>query len=270
MHIRVVDTLSQVARKALFLDVDFFQCFLTVQATGRCIKLTQEDQQEFMQLCEPRFAKRYAHASYWSNLASPAITHHHVLERELYYVKKLGFTHLVVHPGSAKGAGSIAQGIDAVARSLNKYMKKEPEIVFVVENTAHGGMSVGSDITDFAQLLQKIDQPERLAFCIDTAHAYVFGYDIANDVQQDAFIDLVATTIGLERVALMHINDTYEARASKMDRHATLFDGLIGQEALKRFVQHPRLRSIPLLPELPIIDEQQEVAIVAALKEWSR
>jgi deoxyribonuclease-4 len=269
MHIRVNDTLSNVARKAIRMGADFFQCFLTVQATGKSITITPADQKEFVALCRDNFQDVYAHASYWSNLASPAIARHYVLERELQQVHKLGFTHLIVHPGSAKGAKTREEGIDAVARSLNRAMKNNTELTFVVENTAHGNMAIGSDINELGALLQKMDQPERLKFCIDTAHAYVYGYNITDNLQQDAFIDLVNATIGIDRVVLIHLNDTYEECASKIDRHASFFNGVMGQEPLRRFAQHPLVRHIPMMPELPVVDEATELDVLTCLKSWS-
>ncbi|HML19249.1 MAG TPA: TIM barrel protein, partial [Candidatus Dependentiae bacterium] len=70
------------------------------------------------------------------------------------------------------------EGIDELARSLNYVMKYEREITIVLENTTHGNLSVGSDITDFKLLRAKLDYPERISFCIDTAHAYSYGYDL--------------------------------------------------------------------------------------------
>src|SRR5437667_347320 len=81
------------------------------------------------------------------------------------------------------------------------------DITIVLENTCHGKLAVGSDILDFKVLLEKINKPERIGFCIDTAHAYSFGYDIADDQMQDDFIRLLESTIGIERIKLIHLND---------------------------------------------------------------
>jgi len=135
-----------------------------------------------------------------------------ILRRELTLAKSLEFTHLVLHPGSAKGAREKSEGIDALARMLNRLLFYERDIKVILENTAHGNMSVGSDLQDFQQLLQKLDQPERISFCIDTSHAHAFGYDIMDKSAQASFVDLLDELVGLERIVLIHLNDTKEKR----------------------------------------------------------
>jgi deoxyribonuclease-4 len=222
----------------------------------------------FLRNYRPAFNRLYVHGSYWINLANISRTKHHILTKELYWAKKLAFTHMILHPGSAKGAAHRQEGIDALVYALNGILKREHDIKIVLENTAHGKMSIGGDMLDFEQVLQKIDYPDRVMFCIDTAHAFAYGYDVKDAHGQDAFMALLDKTIGIERIALLHVNDTHEHLGSCLDRHHMIGDGLIGEEALRRFVLHPKLCTIPMLMEPPIASFSQEHGMLKKVLSW--
>ena len=160
------------------------------------------------------------------------------------------------------------EGIDALAIALNHLFKQERDIILVLENSCHGNLAVGSDIIDFKLLLEKIDKPERINFCIDTAHAYSFGYNIADSAEQEKFIQLLDTTIGIDRIKLIHLNDTLEQLGSRIDRHAIIGEGVIGKDALYHFAMHPQLCHIPLLLELPELTIEEELVVLNKVREW--
>jgi len=268
LHLRLQKDLCEVAQRAITLALPFFQCFLRPSGSKDPIFFAKRDIDLFLRRYRPAFNALYLHGSYWINLANIERTKHHILTKELYWAKKLHFTHMILHPGSAKGAANRQQGIDALVVALNDILKHEHEIKIVLENTAHGNMSIGGDLRDFAQVLQKVDYPDRVLFCIDTAHAYAYGYNVRDPRGQDAFMALLDDTIGIERIALLHVNDTHEALGSYMDRHHIVGDGQIGQEALQRFVLHPKLCTIPMLMEPPIASLAQEHGMLKRVLSW--
>jgi deoxyribonuclease-4 len=268
LHLRLKNSLTELALHATELSLSFFQCFLVLQDTKRLIEPTQDDCAAFLVMRRKHFQELYVHGSYWINLAGLENNGYRALLRELTLARALEFTHLILHPGSAKGAQEKSQGIDALARALNRAMKHEREIVFVLENTAHGNLCVGSDITDFRVLLEKVDQPERLRFCIDTAHAFAYGYEVTTSDGLQSFIDLLADTVGLERIVLIHLNDSCERRGARIDRHGTVGEGVMGSQALRTFVLHESLRHIPVLMEPPLIDKAGEHALLTMVQEW--
>ena len=270
LHIRITESLNSLTEKALRLELPFFQCFFSIKNTTALLRPTPQEIADFVCSRRQHFGRLYAHGSYWINLASIDHTGHYALDRELQLARALEFTHLVVHPGSAKGAEKKEDGLDAAARSINKALKKHPDIVLVLENTAHGNMTVGGDIHELAQIYAKLDFPERVAICLDTAHAHVYGYDIITQQGRSDFITLVDSTIGLSRVALLHVNDTYDACGSKLDRHQLLGQGTIGLEALQSFVTDPRLSHIPILTEPPVTSEEVEREQLAIMRSWYR
>lgn len=268
LHLRLQKELCEIAQRATALTLPFFQCFLRPSGSQDPIFFAGRDINQFLRRYRPTFKNLYLHGSYWINLASVTRTKHHVLTKELYWAKKLQFTHMILHPGSARGATDRMQGIDAMVRVLNTIVKDEKDIKIVLENTAHGKMSIGGDLRDFQQVLQKVDYPDRIMFCIDTAHAFAYGYDVKNPQGQDAFIALLDQTIGINRIALLHVNDTHETLGSYMDRHHIVGEGQIGDEALQRFVLHPQLCTIPVLMEPPIATVAQEHGMLKKVLSW--
>lgn len=267
-HIRMKSSLRELLQRADSLDLPFFQCFFVPQESGKLIQITQKDAYEFLRIRRARFNELVCHISYWVNLSSLGNNGFPQLRREINFAKRLGFFHFVLHAGTAKGAVDKAQGIDALAKALNNLFDDEPDITFMLENSCHGNLAVGSDITDFQLLLEKIDKPERINFCIDTAHAYSFGYDIATIAEQEKFIRLLQTTIGIERIKLIHLNDTTERLGSRIDRHAIPGQGCIGKEALQHFVKHSLLQHIPLLLELPEMGVEDELVVLNEVRGW--
>lgn len=268
LHIRVADSLFYALEKAERLSLDLYQCFLMHEITQQFFIMNEAHTRSFVRQQIALSPTRFAHASYLINLADTRRTIHPLLVHEITFAKRYAFTHLILHAGFTKGSMDKEAGIDAVARALNGAMRVERELVFVLENSAFGSLAVGSDLTDFSKILSKLDYPERIAFCIDTAHAYAYGYDIASQKGRDEFVALIDATVGLNVVCLIHLNDTYEPCGAQADRHQVTGEGLLGWDALRAFAVEPRLAHLPLLLELPIISEEKERAIVGRVRTW--
>lgn len=269
LHLRLNESIVSMAQQAIRMELPFFQCFFLLLATNKLIQPSEQEVREFLALRRDHFGSLYLHGSYWINLASLKNTGYTILRRELALAKRLEFTHMILHPGSAKGAREKSEGIDALARMLNRLLFYERDINIILENTAHGNLSVGSDLQDFQQLLHKLDQPDRISFCIDTSHAHAFGYDIVDAAHQTAFVDLLDEFVGLERIVLIHLNDTTEKCGSRIDRHGIPGQGQLGDAALKNFIMQPRIAHIPVLMELPILPESEELALLRKVISWN-
>lgn len=268
VHIRMRSSLKELQERADALDLPFFQCFFVPQETGKLIRVTHRDVYDFLQLRRAYFDVLFCHVSYWVNLSSLGSNGFAQLLREITFAKQLEFTHFVLHAGTAKGATDKLQGIDALAKALDEIFIREENITILLENSCHANLAVGSDIKDFQLLLTKLDKPERVNFCIDTAHAYSFGYNIANISEQEKFILLLEESIGIERIKLIHLNDTKELLGSRIDRHAIIGQGAIGKDALHHFAMHPQLKHIPLLLELPELSVEDELVVLNEVRGW--
>ncbi|HSW74206.1 MAG TPA: TIM barrel protein, partial [Candidatus Limnocylindria bacterium] len=113
-----------------------------------------------------------------------------------------------------------------------------------------------------------LNHPEKIAYCIDTAHAYAYGYNLVDVTEREACIALLDTTLGIENIVLIHLNDTYEKLGSKLDKHQTLGQGSLGETALRAFSFHERLHAIPLLMELPVVSQEEEERNLALVRGW--
>lgn len=269
LHIRITTTIVDAVRYAIDMQLGTFQCFLLHQTTGTYLNLKQAEIKEFLALRNDYFTTTFVHGSYWINLGNKEVEgNQYLLKRELSLARQLGFTHMVLHAGSATGWQTNQEGIDCVARVLNGILKQEKDIKIVLENTAHGGKAIGSNVYDLRMIQEKLQHPEKVLFCIDTAHAYAFGYNITDDVGRAEFIMLLNDTIGLSNIALIHLNDTKEDYGLKRDKHDILGHGNIGIEALRKFVLDDRLRHIPLIMELPIIPGQEQASLITTVRQW--
>ena len=267
LHVRIPHSLDDALAYAQKLEMPLFQCFLLDQIARRPLSIDEKTATHFQSLSE-KGPILYIHGSYFINLAHLNHSGHKTLKREIEQAQQIGAAAFILHPGSATGSLTHQRGLSRVAHIMNKLIMEEPHLTFILENTAHGGKSVGSDLNDFKKLKTLLDHPDRLRFCIDTAHAHTYGYDIITPAQQELFIDLLQDTIGIENIALIHLNDSYYPAGSRMDKHAPLGRGTIGEQALRSFVMHPALTSIPLILELPILPSAEEAAMLQKVRSW--
>jgi deoxyribonuclease IV len=270
LHVRITDSLLELAERVVRMQIPIFQIFLMAQNTRRIFTFTDDEIAQFRALREAHFGRLYVHGSYLVNLAGVQYNGIQVLYKEIGLAKRLGFTDIVLHPGSAHGAKDRHVGIDMVAKVLNRMMRNEKDLTFILENTAHANMSIGSDITDFYYIRQQLDAPERVQFCVDTSHAHVYGYDLIDTIKREQFIALLDECMGIQNISLIHLNDTDRECGSRIDKHNPVGKGVMGTEALKSFVMDPRFITVPILMELPIMDEAQEQFYVDMIRNWHK
>jgi deoxyribonuclease IV len=245
LHIRIENQINEAIEKALEYKLPTFQCFL-VNSYGKYINPTQEEINSFVKKRDS-FDKLFIHSSFWINLANSKSYNLRLMKKELELAKKLKFTHVVIHPGSAKEYETKEPGINLLAKRLNKILKDEKEITILLENTAHGKKTIGNDFQDLKKIQEKVDY--QLKFCLDTAHAYAFGYDLKKDL--DNFLKMVDETIGIKNIELLHLNESAEALGSEKDKHTVPGQGKIGIPALTKILKHPKLKNVPAIIELP-------------------
>lgn len=270
LHLRLTTSLTDLYEKAIRFKISILQCFFIVQNINKYITFSAGDLESSLKMRKKHFKELYLHASYWVNLSGKKNSGWRTFKKELELAQKLQFTHIVIHPGSSTGCKNKEEGIACLAKALNKALSRYHDITIVIENIAHGKMSVGGDLQDFKQMLSQIDEPDRIAFCLDTAHAYSYGYNITTKENIDAFIDEVEDCIGTKRVVLIHLNDAEKKCGSRIDKHATPGQGLIGKDALKLFMNHPRLKHASVILELPLMPEEEEKEILKEIHLWGK
>lgn len=264
LHIRFSTHFESVIDKALRFQSDIFQCFF-INQNNSYIPLTPELISYYAQLRD-RFTSLYAHSSYYINIADHRVEEHPYLKKELKRARHLGFTHLIVHPGAITGMASREQALETVVRRINTLMKHEKDIILILENSGHSKKALGGDVHDLFYIRSRLDMPEKVKFCIDTAHAHVYGYDLRNTFEE--WMQLLNELIG-DSLALLHLNDTKEPLGSNNDRHCMIGQGQLGFEVLRKCVSHPFFEKIPIILELPVIAEKEEMEALTMVRSWA-
>jgi deoxyribonuclease-4 len=200
-----------------------------------------------------------AHDSYLINLSSPDRRLWRMSQRsfqaELERCIKLGLDFLVTHPGNATDK-DFETGLERNARGVTESLEAvEGPTRVLLELTAGSGTSVGATFENLRTIIEAIpdEQRHRVGVCFDTCHAFSAGYDLVNDY--DGVWDAFERVLGMDRLGLIHLNDSKHPYMSKKDRHETLGEGTLGAEPFRRIVLDKRLRAVPKILETPKGDD---------------
>lgn len=196
------------------------------------------------------------HDSYLINLASPdEALHEKSVARftdELVRAQILGVPRVVMHPGAAKDDSKEA-ALDRVARSFDRIFESIPENTtqVLVETTAGQGSYLGGTFEEIAAIIAACDHKDRLGVCLDTCHVFAAGYDFRTKAAYDAMFEQFDGTIGLDRLAAFHLNDSMKKLESHGDRHDHIGKGEIGLDAFAMLINDPRFAQKPMYLETP-------------------
>jgi deoxyribonuclease-4 len=197
-----------------------------------------------------------SHAMYLINLGSPNPLFYRkskdALIHELSRARSYGCDFVVTHIGSHMGAGRDA-GIDRVTGALDEVLSKaSPGPGLLLEISAGGGAYIGSRFEDLAEILNRLPQHrERLGICLDTAHAYASGYDLASAAGMQTVLDELVRLVPAARIKACHVNDTDVACGGKADRHVGIGRGKISLEAFHTLLTYPALAHCAFILETP-------------------
>ncbi|MEB1807601.1 MAG: deoxyribonuclease IV [Bacillaceae bacterium] len=199
------------------------------------------------------------HAPYIINIANtekPATFRLGVdfLLSEIERTEALGAKQIVLHPGAHVGAGAEA-GIKKIIEGLNEVLVKEQNVQIALETMAGKGTECGRSFEELASIIDGVTHNERLSVCFDTCHTHDAGYDIVHDF--DGVLDQFDKLVGIDRIKVLHINDSKNERGARKDRHENIGFGHIGYDALHHIVHHPQLKDVPKILETPYVGEDK-------------
>ena len=206
----------------------------------------------------------FAHANYLINLAATNPQFHanslRSLSEELVRADQLELPFLVLHPGAHLGAGEEA-GLARIIESIDRVfagLPKKAKTRLALETTAGQGSCLGHRFEHLAHIIENVREPERLCVCLDTAHVFASGYDLATDKLTKRMFAEFDRIVGLDRLVALHLNDSKTARGSRVDRHENIGKGQIGLEAFRCIMRDRRFREIPKVLETPKGKELKE------------
>jgi deoxyribonuclease-4 len=249
--------LHKAAEAAAELDCGTVQLF-TKNASQWAAKPIADDEARALKAAVRKARLRYptAHDSYLINLAAPA---DELFDRsvaafadELTRAERLGLRYLVTHPGAHVGSGEET-GLRRVTDGLNEALRRTAgyKVKVLLENTAGQGSCLGHRFEHLARLIADSADPGRLAVCFDTCHAFAAGYDLSTEEGYDAAFAEFDREIGLLKLKLFHVNDSVKPLGSRVDRHAGIGLGQIGEAAFRRLATDPRFAKHPMILETP-------------------
>lgn len=219
-------------------------------------------------LREAGIAPLAVHASYLINLAGPEDVFYErsieLLAHELETGRLYGANYVNVHIGSHRGAG-VHAGLERLGRGIARVLERVPQRrggaapLLVLENSPGGGGGIGATVEELALVLEAaVDHgapAARIGFCLDTAHLWSAGHDLRDLRALDQLLRSFDEAIGLERLVLVHLNDSKVARGAHLDRHEHVGAGQIGTRGMGNVIRHPRLEQAAFFIETPGMDE---------------
>ena len=174
---------------------------------------------------------------------------------------------VIFHVGSHLGAG-LEAGMARVVAALEQILERcDGDTWLLMENSAGAGDTIGRSLDELAALVDALDAHPRLGLCLDSAHLYVSGVDVTDPAVVDSLVSEVETTVGLDRLRALHVNDAAAPLGSNRDRHANILEGELG-EGLGAFLAHPGLQELPVYLEVPGKDKKgPDAEEIAKLRE---
>ena len=252
-HLSTTKGYENMGKEALKIGANTFQYFTRNPRGGKAKDINEKDILALRKLMEENnFAKILAHAPYTLNGCSADESTREfaseMMADDLERLKYLPTSLYNFHPGSHVKQG-VDVGINYIVEMLNKVLKPEHTTIVLLETMAGKGTEVGRTFEEIAKIISRVELNEKMGVCLDTCHVYDAGYDIVNDL--DGVLEEFDRIIGLDRLHAIHLNDSKNPFKSHKDRHEKIGEGEIGFEAIKRIINHPKLRNIPFFLETP-------------------
>ncbi len=276
-HVSIAGGIDNSVIRAEELGCNTMQIFSKNAATWQEKILDQEEVKRFkgnLKNSSININPVFIHTSYLINLASPS--------DELYFKSINSFVeemkrvdlllaapYLITHPGAHIGAGE-EYGIQRVIRALNIILEKSADLnlktMILLENTAGSGTHLGYTLGQLKRMMKGAKDRKRIGICFDTCHAFAAGYDLSNGEGVEKTIGNLDKNLGLERLKVIHINDSKYPLGSQKDRHMHIGKGYIGLEGFRVLVNHKYLKDLPFILETPKHDEKDDLKNINLVK----
>lgn len=264
-HVSASGGVDKAIGRAMALEMTSFQVFTKNANQWNAKPLDPLVIERFRDgiVANPSISTVVAHDSYLINLASPddaawekSIAALHI---ELERCDQLGIPFLVSHPGAHMGTG-VDAGTERVANAINIVHSRLPDgsCSLTIETTAGQGSTLGRTFEEIAQIIDGVEDKNRVSVCFDTCHVFAAGYDIRTLETYQSTMARFDEAIGLQRLQVLHLNDSVKDFGSFRDRHAHIGQGMIGADAFQFLLRDPRLEGRPGILETPKDDDVTE------------
>lgn len=200
------------------------------------------------------------HAPYIINIANttkPEVFNLGVefLQSEIERTEALGAKDIVLHPGAHVGAGE-EKGIQKIIEGLNEVLTNNNDVRIALETMAGKGSECGKTFEELAQIIDGVNHNERLSVCFDTCHTNDAGYNVKDDF--DGVLNEFDKIVGIDRIKVLHVNDSKNPQGARKDRHENIGFGSIGYDALYYIVHHDAFKDVPKILETPYVGDDKK------------
>jgi len=177
------------------------------------------------------------------------------LKNEIERTAALGAKQIVLHPGAHVGAGAD-KGIERIIEGLNEVLEKDQTVQIALETMAGKGTEIGRSFDELAKIIDGVTHNEHLSVCFDTCHTHDAGYAVSEDVE--GVLNEFDQIVGLDRIKVVHVNDSKNERDAQKYRHENIVFGHIGFDALHEVIYHDTFKNIPKILETPYVGEDKK------------
>jgi deoxyribonuclease-4 len=252
-HVSTSGGLVQAHARAVEYGCDAMQIFNQSPRMWRPTTWKPDDIAEFGSLMDDGPIRSVViHASYLINLGSDDEVVRQKSREAMIHALRAGATigagGVVLHPGSAK-KGPVPEALELIAAGLRYLLEETEETPILLEDTAGAGGTIGRTFEELGELIDAAGGDKRLGVCLDCCHLLASGYDIGTVDKLTGVVDDFDRVVGLDRLKVLHVNDSQMPLGSNRDRHALLPNGELGREGLAAFLSEPRFEQLPALLE---------------------
>lgn len=258
VHVSIAGHIYEAVDRASALGCNTFQIFSRNPRGWEALTLAPEDVEEFKRRrSEKKISPVVVHIPYLINLCSgDDVLWKKSIAAYIEDIKRagaLGADYFVTHLGSPKEKGRD-YGIERFSKGMiEAVMKAKPKVMILLENTAGGGDSIGSKFEDIAEIMDKVRDETKveLGICLDTAHTFEAGFDDSTREGLEAVLKKIDSTVGINKIKVVHFNDSLSELGSHNDRHWHIGKGKIGAEGMRRIINHSKLKDCAFILETP-------------------
>lgn len=255
-HVSAAGGVENAVLRAHELQANAFALFTKNQRQWQAAPLSEKSITEFRDNCAKYgFGPEQIlpHDSYLINLGHPEAEalqkSRNAFIDEMQRCEQLGLTLLNFHPGSDLRQISVDDCLARIAESINIALEQTQNVTAVLENTAGQGSNLGYRFEHLAQIIDQVEDKNRVGVCIDTCHAFAAGYDLRTEQACEQTFAEFEQIVGFQFLRGMHLNDAKSEFASHVDRHHSLGKGNIGETAFRYIMRDSRFDGIPLILE---------------------
>ncbi|MCK4918847.1 MAG: deoxyribonuclease IV [Candidatus Pacebacteria bacterium] len=277
-HISIARGIEKAPQRAHEIGCECFQMFSKSPHGGKSLEITEKVASDFQAEAKKYDLQNYyIHTPYYINLASANSRIYYgsisSIKEELQKADLLGVKAVVTHLGSAKDLGEkeakekLIDGLKKIF--LQNDIEKKFNAKLLLEITAGAGEIMGDNFEEIAYFIKETEKEikkNKLGVCFDTAHAFASGYDLRNKKAVQKTFDKFDEIVGLERLELVHLNDSMAEFDSHKDRHDNIGNGKIGIEGIEAILQDERFKKVDFILETPNDKADEELEILKKLR----